>query len=317
MPAAEIPPAPEDPSAPELDVVRIVTALDRHGVEYVIVGGLAAVGYGAARLTNDADCVVRHDPVNLDRLARAMQELGARLEVEGMTDDEAKLLPVQLDARTLASMEISTWMTDAGGLDVLADIPAGDGRRVVYEELASRANLIQGDGFVIRAAAPGRHHRVQGVGRSREGPRSAARAVSATRCAQQCWRLSPPTSRLTSSFPTLRPALFPFLEVAGNRPAGRSHVRRGPTARWTVPRDTVPVWHGAAFDRSSSLGYVRERWSRSRLDSRQGDRRKASSGSVRIAAWPHHTRIVEPAATVSGSVRSSVTSAILAESCAL
>jgi hypothetical protein len=50
-------------------------------------------------------------------------------------------------------MEISTWMTDAGGLDVLADIPAGDGRRVVYEELASRANLIQGDGFVIRAAA--------------------------------------------------------------------------------------------------------------------------------------------------------------------
>jgi hypothetical protein len=153
VPAAEIPPAPEDPSAPELDVVRIVTALDRHGVEYVIVGGLAAVGYGAARLTNDADCVVRHDPANLDRLARAMQELGARLEVEGMTDDEAKLLPVQLDARTLASMEISTWMTDAGGLDVLADIPAGDGRRVVYEELASRANLIQGDGFVIRAAA--------------------------------------------------------------------------------------------------------------------------------------------------------------------
>ena len=77
----------------------------------------------------------------------------ARLHVEGMPDDEAKLLPVQLDWRTLESMEISTWMTDAGGLDVLADIPAGDGRRVVYEELAARANLIQGDGFVIRAAA--------------------------------------------------------------------------------------------------------------------------------------------------------------------
>ena len=44
-------------------------------------------------------------------------------------------------------------MTDAGGLDVLADIPAGDGRRVVYEELAGRATLVQGDGFVLRAAA--------------------------------------------------------------------------------------------------------------------------------------------------------------------
>ncbi len=133
--------------------MRLVAALERYRVEYVIVGGLAVIGYGAERLTNDFDCVVRHDRINLDRLGHAMQELGARLHVEGMTDEEAKLLPVQLDGRTLESMEISTWMTDAGGLDVLADIPAGDGRRVVYEELAGRANLIQGDGFVIRAAA--------------------------------------------------------------------------------------------------------------------------------------------------------------------
>ena len=152
-PAGETPPTTEGPLSPELDVVRLVKALEQHGVEYVIVGGLAALGYGAERLTNDADCVVRHDRANLDRLGRAMQDLGARLDVEGMTDEQAKLLPVQLDGRTLASMEISTWMTDAGGLDVLADIPAGDGRRVFYEELVGRASLLQGDGVVIRAAA--------------------------------------------------------------------------------------------------------------------------------------------------------------------
>jgi len=31
------------------------------------------------------------------------------------------------------TMEISTWRTDAGDFDVLAEIPAGDGRRVRYE----------------------------------------------------------------------------------------------------------------------------------------------------------------------------------------
>ncbi len=63
----------------------------------MVVGGLAALGYAAERLTNDADCVVRHDRVNLDRLGRAIQELGARLRVEGMSDEEAGLLTVQLD----------------------------------------------------------------------------------------------------------------------------------------------------------------------------------------------------------------------------
>jgi hypothetical protein len=37
-----------------------------------------------------------------------MAELNARLRVEGLRDDEARQLPVQLDAAMLSSMEIST-----------------------------------------------------------------------------------------------------------------------------------------------------------------------------------------------------------------
>ncbi len=33
------------------DVGRIVEALDRHGVEYLLVGGVAATAHGAERLT--------------------------------------------------------------------------------------------------------------------------------------------------------------------------------------------------------------------------------------------------------------------------
>ncbi len=70
-----------------------------------------------------------------------------------MTDVEARMLPVQIDGKTLDMAGMSTWMTDAGPFDVLAGLEATNGRLVPYEELAERANEIQGDGFVIRAAS--------------------------------------------------------------------------------------------------------------------------------------------------------------------
>ena len=70
-----------------------------------------------------------------------------------MTDAEARTLPVQIDSAALDMAGMSTWMTDAGPFDVLAGPEATNGRLVPYEELAERANVIQGDGFAIRAAS--------------------------------------------------------------------------------------------------------------------------------------------------------------------
>jgi hypothetical protein len=144
--------APESAGPPH-DLARLIQVLDRHRVEYLLVGGAAARAYGAGRLTEDADCVVGRDRANLDRLAQALRELNARLRVGGMSDDEARLLPVRIDGHMLASTEISTWMTDAGGFDVLAGLVAADGHLLPYEELAQRENLIDGAGFTIRTAA--------------------------------------------------------------------------------------------------------------------------------------------------------------------
>ncbi len=66
---------------------------------------------------------------------------------------KARLLPVQLDGGTLADLSLTTWMTDAGPFDVLDGLETSDGRLVPYEELAERATVLQGHGFVIRAAA--------------------------------------------------------------------------------------------------------------------------------------------------------------------
>ena len=136
-----------------VDLRRITDALARHDVEYLLVGGMASRAHGAQRRTYDVDCVPEPSWENLDRLATAMRELGARLRVEGLSDEEAALLPVQLTGATLVRMEISTWRTDAGDLDILTDIPDRDGRHMRYAELVDRASELHLDGIVVRVAA--------------------------------------------------------------------------------------------------------------------------------------------------------------------
>jgi len=131
---------------------RLVEVFDRHGVEYLIVGGVAARAYGASRETKDFDCLVRRARANLERLAAAMRELHARLRVEGLSDAEAALLPVQIDAVTLNAIEISTWRTDAGDLDVLVDIPGRDGERRLYDDLAANSRALDYAGIAVRVA---------------------------------------------------------------------------------------------------------------------------------------------------------------------
>jgi hypothetical protein len=69
--------------------------LDLHGVEYLVIGGVAAQAYGAARPTLDFDCLIRRSADNFDRLASAMRELHARLRVEGLTDAESTELSLR------------------------------------------------------------------------------------------------------------------------------------------------------------------------------------------------------------------------------
>ena len=82
-----------------------------------------------------------------------MHELNARLRVEGLDDATASARPVKIDAEMLQRMVLSTWRTDAGDFDVLAEIPARDGSRRRYEHLVD--NALEGTvvGITVRAAA--------------------------------------------------------------------------------------------------------------------------------------------------------------------
>jgi hypothetical protein len=113
--------------------------LTRHDVEFAVVGGSAAGFLGASRLTEDADCVVRRERANLDNLASPLRELHARLRVARMRDAEAKALPIHVDGVMLETTENSTWTTDAGPFDVLADLKDLVGRSEPYQELLTHS----------------------------------------------------------------------------------------------------------------------------------------------------------------------------------
>lgn len=137
-----------DPEGPALRRGEVLEALNRHGVEFVLVGGQAGQVYGAERRTFDLDICLRWNQTNLDRMGEVLVELDAGLRIEGM--DEPFPVPHR-DAGFLDTMEISTWRSSRGDVDVLRGLPA-PGREVGYEELAARAVTFLVDGQEVKVA---------------------------------------------------------------------------------------------------------------------------------------------------------------------
>lgn len=104
----------------ELDLRRLLGALDRHQVVYVLIGGLAAVYHGSPFPTEDTDITPRTDKGNLTRLAAALTELNARIR----TESDPGGLPLACSAESLAAVNILNLTTDAGDLDITLE-PAG------------------------------------------------------------------------------------------------------------------------------------------------------------------------------------------------
>ena len=128
---------------PDLDLGRAFAELDAAGVDYVVIGAVAAGLYGSTALTGDLDICYGRDRDNVEALASVLRGLHARLR--GAPPD----LKFRLDARTILAGDSFTFVTDAGDLDILAT-PSGTGG---YPDLAKGAQLFELDGINVRAAS--------------------------------------------------------------------------------------------------------------------------------------------------------------------
>lgn len=130
--------APFDPEC-------LFRALAERGVDYVLIGGLAAVLHGSTAMTNDADIVPAPAEDNLTRLAGALRDLGARIRAAASPDG------VGFDPHPalLASMTMLNLTTRCGDLD-LAFSPAGLDD---YAALAERSVAMDVAGHLVKVAA--------------------------------------------------------------------------------------------------------------------------------------------------------------------
>ena len=122
-------------------ILRVLVA---HGVDFVVVGGIAGIARGSAYMTQDLDIAYSRDPENLEHLAEALADLDARLR--GAPED----VPFLLDAATLRQGAHFTFDTSKGPFDIL-DRPDGSPR---YEELKRRAGDPKDvDGVLVHVAS--------------------------------------------------------------------------------------------------------------------------------------------------------------------
>ncbi len=129
-------------NAPKLNPLALLRALDEHHVDYVLVGGFATRLHGAQRQTLDLDVLPANNHDNLTRLADALKSLDAFAYISGLSDEEARNLPVPLDAEWLAAREISNWRSTAGDVDVMLTMPDDTGTRHGYDTYNTNATTI-------------------------------------------------------------------------------------------------------------------------------------------------------------------------------
>jgi hypothetical protein len=98
-----------------LQLRPLLELLNRHHVDFLVIGGIAGIVHGSAHPTFDFDVVYARDEQNLERMAAALVEL--RVTLRGAPAD----LPFQIDARTLAAGCNFTFVSEYGSFDILGD----------------------------------------------------------------------------------------------------------------------------------------------------------------------------------------------------
>jgi hypothetical protein len=130
---------------PELDAQPILEALDRHGVQYVLIGGLATIHWGSPFPTEDMDITPERSRANLDRLSSALTELNARVR----TVSEPEGLPFAHSGESLANAGVWNLTTPHGDLDI-SFVPNGTEG---YPDLIRDADQAPVHGVEIRIAS--------------------------------------------------------------------------------------------------------------------------------------------------------------------
>jgi hypothetical protein len=131
-----------DPGDRPLAVAGLIEVLARHGVDYVVIGGVATQVHGHRRTTMDLDLTPDPDAENLARLGAALAELDAR-PVDAAFDG-AEISPADPERLALAAI-VPPLMTRHGQVHVLKE-PKG---ARAFDQLREAALMVDLNGIDV------------------------------------------------------------------------------------------------------------------------------------------------------------------------
>jgi hypothetical protein len=102
-----------------VDLAQVIPPLARANVDFILIGGMAAILHGSARVTFDVDVVYSRAPDNINRLTEALAPYKPRLR------NAPAGLPFILDAKTVWNGLNFTLTTDLGDVDLLGEVAGG------------------------------------------------------------------------------------------------------------------------------------------------------------------------------------------------
>lgn len=125
---------------PTADLEALIRALVDAGIEFVVVGGAAAVIHGAPVTTQDLDIVPRQHPGDVERLLAVLSQLDARFRPVRPDRDIA---PTEQHLSGRGQLNL---ITRLGPLDILLRLHDARG----YDELLPRSTEIDASGLRVR-----------------------------------------------------------------------------------------------------------------------------------------------------------------------
>jgi hypothetical protein len=127
------------------DPTEIIRVLNEHGVEFIVIGGIAAALHGSDVVTVDLDVTPLVNWPNLERMSDALRDLRAAIRTLG----EPQGVSFDPHPDLLERTDLLNLVTRAGDLDVVIR-PAGS---TGFEDLARDASTITVDSVTILVAS--------------------------------------------------------------------------------------------------------------------------------------------------------------------
>jgi predicted nucleotidyltransferase len=143
-------------------LLQILKKLNDHGVDFVLIGGMAAIAHGSPVVTQDVDVCVSFDRENRIKIQEALRDIHPRVR---MRPDKMPLP----DISKLESLRNLNLLTDLGVIDLLGEVPeVGDyhaikGRTIEIDIGGLRCKVLDLETLIESKRAAGREKDKLGV----------------------------------------------------------------------------------------------------------------------------------------------------------